>query len=123
MLGHARQGSIRAPQWTHGGVALGPKPRSYYFTINKKVKRLALLSALSDKAANGNMILVEMCIRDSFYTMLRQARTFNLIFYLLLAVLAVALAPAAVRGLLACIAMLPMPCLLYTSSGTSMIWV
>ena len=55
--GHARQGSIRAPQWTHGGVALGPKPRSYYYTINKKVKRLALLSALSDKAANGNLIV------------------------------------------------------------------
>ena len=55
--GHARQGSIRAPQWTPGGVALGPKPRSYYYTINKKVKRLALLSALSDKAANGNLIV------------------------------------------------------------------
>lgn len=51
--GHARQGSIRAPQWTHGGVALGPKPRDYSYTINKKVKRLALLSALSDKAANA----------------------------------------------------------------------
>ena len=50
--GHARQGSIRAPQWTHGGVALGPKPRDYSYTINKKVKRLALLSALSDKATN-----------------------------------------------------------------------
>ena len=42
--GHARQGSIRAPQWTHGGVALGPKPRSYNYHINNKVKRLALLS-------------------------------------------------------------------------------
>ena len=57
--GHARQGSIRAPQWTHGGVALGPKPRDYSYTINKKVKRLALLSALSDKAANGNLIVVD----------------------------------------------------------------
>ena len=54
--GHARQGSIRAPQWTHGGVALGPKPRSYNYHINNKVKRLALLSVLSDKAANGNMV-------------------------------------------------------------------
>ena len=66
--GHARQGSIRAPQWTHGGVALGPKPRSYYFTINKKVKRLALLSALSDKAANGNMILVDKIAADEYKT-------------------------------------------------------
>ena len=56
--GHARQGSIRAPQWTHGGVALGPKPRSYNYHINNKVKRLALLSVLSDKAANGNMVVV-----------------------------------------------------------------
>ena len=44
--GHARQGSTRAPQWTHGGVALGPKPRSYTYSLNKKVKRLALKSAL-----------------------------------------------------------------------------
>ena len=66
--GHARQGSIRAPQWTHGGVALGPKPRSYYFTINKKVKRLALLSALSDKAANGNLIVVDKIAADEFKT-------------------------------------------------------
>ena len=57
--GHARQGSIRAPQWTHGGVALGPKPRSYNYHINNKVKRLALLSVLSDKAANGNMVVVD----------------------------------------------------------------
>ena len=67
--GHARQGSIRAPQWTHGGVALGPKPRSYYYTINKKVKRLALLSALSDKAANGNMSrLVDKIAADEYKT-------------------------------------------------------
>ena len=57
--GHARQGSIRAPQWTHGGVALGPKPRSYSYHINNKVRRLALLSVLSDKAVNGNMIVVD----------------------------------------------------------------
>ena len=66
--GHARQGSIRAPQWTHGGVALGPKPRSYFYTINKKVKRLALLSALSDKAANGNLIVVDKIAADEFKT-------------------------------------------------------
>ena len=64
--GHARQGSIRAPQWTHGGVALGPKPRDYSYTINKKVKRLALLSALSDKAANGNLIVVDKIAADEF---------------------------------------------------------
>lgn len=50
--GHARQGSIRAPQWRHGGIALGPKPREYGFSINKKVKQLAMKSALSDKVAN-----------------------------------------------------------------------
>ena len=57
--GHARQGSIRSPQWTHGGVALGPKPRDYSYRINRKVKRLAVLSALSAKAAAGDMIVVD----------------------------------------------------------------
>ena len=57
--GHARQGSIRAPQWVHGGVALGPKPRSYNYSLNKKTKRLALLSALSAKAAAGEIIVVD----------------------------------------------------------------
>ena len=57
--GHARQGSIRAPQWVGGGVSHGPKPRSYNYHINKKVKRLAVLSALSDKALNGNMIVLD----------------------------------------------------------------
>ena len=57
--GHARQGSIRAPQWTHGGVALGPKPRKYRFTLNKKVRRAALLSALSCKVAAGEMIVLD----------------------------------------------------------------
>ncbi len=56
--GHARQGSTRAPQWTHGGVALGPKPRSYRYTINKKVRRLAMKSALSSKLAEGNVIVL-----------------------------------------------------------------
>ena len=66
--GRARQGSIRAPQWTHGGVALGPKPRDYSYTINKKVKRLAVLSALSDKAANGNLIIVDKIAVEEFKT-------------------------------------------------------
>ena len=57
--GHARQGSTRSPQWVHGGIALGPKPRSYRVSINKKVKRIALTSALSDKCANNNIIVVE----------------------------------------------------------------
>jgi len=57
--GHARQGSTRAPQWTHGGVVFAPKPRDYSYALNKKVKRLALKSALSDKAANGNIVVVD----------------------------------------------------------------
>ena len=57
--GHARQGSIRAPQWTHGGVALGPKPRDYRYTLNKKVKQLALRSALSSKVADQEIIIVD----------------------------------------------------------------
>ena len=57
--GRARQGSTRAPQWTHGGVALGPKPRSYGFSINKKVRKLAMFSALSDKVANDEFTVVD----------------------------------------------------------------
>ena len=57
--GRARQGSIRAPQWTHGGIVFAPKPRDYSYTLNKKVKRLALFSALSAKAASGDVIVVE----------------------------------------------------------------
>ncbi len=57
--GRARQGSTRAPQWTHGGIALGPKPRDYRTGMNKKAKRVALYSALSDKAANGNLVIVD----------------------------------------------------------------
>ena len=57
--GHARQGSTRSPQWTHGGIALGPKPRSYRFEINKKVKRIAFQSAFSSKVAGGDMIVVD----------------------------------------------------------------
>ena len=66
--GRARQGSIRAPQWTHGGIALGPKPRDYSYTLNKKVKRLAILSALSDKALNGNLIVVDSLAMDEYKT-------------------------------------------------------
>ncbi len=57
--GRARQGSTRAPQWTKGGVALGPKPRDYSYNLNKKVKRLALVSALSAKAAEGEVAVVD----------------------------------------------------------------
>ena len=57
--GRARQGSTRSPQWTHGGVALGPKPRDYSYRLNKKVKRLAVLSALSSKAQSGEMIVLD----------------------------------------------------------------
>ena len=57
--GHARQGSTRAPQWTHGGIAFAPKPRDYSYELNKKVKRLALKSALSAKAAEGAIVVVD----------------------------------------------------------------
>ena len=57
--GRARQGSTRSPQWYHGGIALGPKPRSYRFTINKKVKALAMKSALSCKVADNEMIVID----------------------------------------------------------------
>ncbi|MCI9414391.1 MAG: 50S ribosomal protein L4 [Clostridiales bacterium] len=57
--GHARQGSTRAPQWTHGGIAFGPKPRSYRYAIPKKMRRLALKSAFSDKVASGDMIVLD----------------------------------------------------------------
>ena len=57
--GHARQGSTRAPQWAHGGVALGPKPRKYHFSLNKKVRRIAMLSALSSKVKENEMIVLD----------------------------------------------------------------
>ena len=56
--GRARQGSTRSPQWTHGGIALGPKPRKYKVTLNKKVKRLAMKSALSSKVAESEMMIL-----------------------------------------------------------------
>ncbi len=66
--GRARQGSTRSPQWTHGGVALGPKPREYRVTLNKKTKRLALKSALSDKVACGNMVVVDSIAAEEYKT-------------------------------------------------------
>ena len=66
--GHARQGSTRSPQWRHGGIALGPKPRSYSYSLNKKVKRLALLSALSSKVAENEMVVVDAIKTDEFKT-------------------------------------------------------
>ncbi|MBR5451587.1 MAG: 50S ribosomal protein L4 [Clostridia bacterium] len=66
--GHARQGSIRATQWIHGGIALGPKPRDYSYTLNKKVKKLALKSALSDKVANNALIVLDDLVLDSYKT-------------------------------------------------------
>ena len=57
--GHARQGSTRAPQWTHGGIVFAPKPRDYSYSLNKTVKRLALKSALSAKAAEGAIVVVD----------------------------------------------------------------
>ena len=66
--GHARQGSTRAPQWTHGGVALGPKPRSYRVSMNKKVKRIALFSALSSKVAENAMVVVDTITATEYKT-------------------------------------------------------
>ena len=66
--GRARQGSIRAPQWTGGGVALGPKPRSYRYSINKKVKRIALKSALSAKYADYKVYVIEDMTLDEIKT-------------------------------------------------------
>lgn len=66
--GHARQGSIRAPQWRHGGIALGPKPRDYSYSLNKKVKRLAIKSAFSSKALDNNIIVVDKIETAEFKT-------------------------------------------------------
>ena len=66
--GRARQGSTRAPQWTHGGVALGPKPRDYRLALNKKTKRVALFSALSAKVAAGELIVVDEIKLETFKT-------------------------------------------------------
>lgn len=66
--GRARQGSIRSPQWKGGGVALGPKPRSYRFSVNKKLRRVAMKSALSSKLGSSEIIVVENLAMDSFKT-------------------------------------------------------
>ena len=66
--GYARQGSTRAPQWVHGGVALGPKPRDYSYSIPKKVKKLAICSALSAKVAAGQMVVVDDIRLDEIKT-------------------------------------------------------
>ena len=66
--GHARQGSTRAPQWVHGGIALGPKPRDYRYSLNKKVKRLAMKSALSAKVLDNNMIVLDALTLDEYKT-------------------------------------------------------
>ncbi len=66
--GRARQGSTRSPQWTHGGVALGPKPRDYRLSMNKKTRRVALYSALSAKVAEGNLIVVDDIVCNEYKT-------------------------------------------------------
>ena len=66
--GHARQGSTRAPQWRHGGIVHAPKPRDYSYALNKKVRRLALLSALSDKVLSGNLIVLDELKLEAYKT-------------------------------------------------------
>ena len=66
--GHARQGSTRSPQWVHGGIALGPKPRSYRIELNKGIKRAAMFSALSSKVAGGEMIVVDNITATEYKT-------------------------------------------------------
>lgn len=66
--GHARQGSTRAPQWTHGGIVFAPKPRDYSYTVNKKVRRLAMKSAFSAKAASNDVIVIDNITTDKFST-------------------------------------------------------
>ena len=66
--GHARQGSTRAPQWTHGGVALGPKPRSYRVNLNKAIRKTALFSALSSKVQNSEMVVIDSIAATEYKT-------------------------------------------------------
>ena len=66
--GHARQGSTRAPQWTHGGIVFAPKPRCYRYTLNKKVRRLAMLSALSSKVADNQMFVIDNIATEEYKT-------------------------------------------------------
>ncbi|GKH48698.1 MULTISPECIES: 50S ribosomal protein L4 [Anaerotruncus] len=66
--GHARQGSIRAPQWRKGGIALGPKPRDYSYSLNKKTRRLAIKSVFSDKVLTNDLIVVDQITVDGYKT-------------------------------------------------------
>ncbi|ARP50960.1 MULTISPECIES: 50S ribosomal protein L4 [Caproicibacterium] len=66
--GHARQGSTRAPQWTHGGIVFAPKPRDYSYTLNKKVRRLAMKSALSSKVKDDQMIVLDSLPLETYRT-------------------------------------------------------
>ncbi len=66
--GHARQGSPRAPQWTHGGIVFAPKPRSYRYTLNKKVRRLAMKSALSSKVLDNELVVLDKIAMDEYKT-------------------------------------------------------
>ena len=66
--GHARQGSTRAPQWTHGGIVFAPKPRSYRYTVNKKVRRLAMKSALSSKVQEESLLVLDSMTMDAYKT-------------------------------------------------------
>ncbi|MEE1055796.1 MAG: 50S ribosomal protein L4 [Acutalibacteraceae bacterium] len=66
--GHARQGSTRAPQWTHGGIVFAPKPRDYSYTVNKKVRRLAMKSAFSAKAQASDIIVIDNIATENFST-------------------------------------------------------
>ena len=66
--GHARQGSTRAPQWTHGGIVFAPKPRDYSYTVNKKVRRLAMKSAFSAKVAENEMVVIDSIAMDEYKT-------------------------------------------------------
>ena len=66
--GRARQGSTRSPQWTHGGIALGPKPRTYKVDLNKKAKRVAMQSALSSKVADSEMVVIDAITAEAYKT-------------------------------------------------------
>lgn len=66
--GHARQGSIRSPQWTHGGIVFAPKPRSYRYVLNKKVRRLAMKSAFSSKFIDNNIIVIDSMLMEEYKT-------------------------------------------------------
>lgn len=66
--GHARQGSTRSPQWRHGGIVFAPKPRDYSYSLNKKVRRLAIKSALSSKVLDSDMVVLDSIALDSYKT-------------------------------------------------------